>query len=107
MGPMIRFIPLEDLAKETSRWINLLRDYDARGDILQAGRHIVFANDADGTPWVWDSATGTVASFYWKGGDWEEPSFASFDDFMDYVLSPRGDDSSWARALKVYAAYTP
>ena len=102
VGPMIRFIPLVELEKETSHWINLLRDYDTRGDVLQAGQHIVFANDADGTPWIWDSATGRVASFYWKGGDWEQPSFLSFDDFMDYILSPRDDDPSWANALQAF-----
>ena len=102
IGPMIRFIPLEDLAEETARWINMLRDYDARGNILHVGRHIVFANDADGTPWIWNSASGREASFYWKGGDWEEPSFSSFDDFMEYILSPRDDDPSWAKALQVF-----
>jgi hypothetical protein len=95
---MIRFIPAARLASETQRWIELLRKYDGRGDVLFAGRHVVFANEADGTPWVWDSITNEVATFYWKGGDWEEPRFKSFSDFMEHIC--RGaDDERWTAAL--------
>jgi hypothetical protein len=95
---MIRFIPAARIASETELWVELLRKYDDRGDVLFGGRHVVFANDADGTPWIWDSKTDDVAKFYWKGGDWEDPRFKSFSDFMGYIC--RGaDDDNWTAAL--------
>ena len=98
-GPMIRFVPVRSLANETERWRQLLAQYDSRGDILRTGEHIVFANDADGSPWILHVATGRVASFYWKGGDWQDPPFPSHDDFMEYVLDPGPDAPVWAAAV--------
>ena len=98
-GPMIRLIPIAELESETQRWIEILRDYDESGDVIAEGRHCVFANDADGTPWIYDAQTGEVASFYWKGGDWCDPRFAGFDDFMDDVLSPKPDDPDWSTSI--------
>jgi len=100
-GPMIRFVPAGKLHAVTVSWIDTLRDYDERGDILIPGRHIVFANDADGTPWILDTTTGEVASFYWKGGDWEEPRFGSHDEFMEHIFAPELDDAHWASALGI------
>ena len=100
-GLMLRFIPVCDLLEQTNHWVKILSGYDERGDIIQTGRHVVFANDADGTPWIWDSKTGVVASFYWKGGDWEEPEFASFGNFMEYVFTPEEDDDSWRNSLQI------
>lgn len=100
-GPMIRFVTASRLAEQTESWTRTLRDYDARGDILFPGRHIVFANDADGTPWIVDASSGRVASFYWKGGDWEEPQFTSHDEFMNYVFRPGEDYPDWMAALEV------
>ncbi len=98
-GPMIRFIPLARLESETDRWIRVLKDYDDRGDVLSKSRHCVFANDADGTPWICDNESGEVASFYWKGGDWCDPRFASFDAFMEDLLSHHSDDEDWSTML--------
>jgi len=99
-GPMVHFAPLERLQEETDRWIDVLKDYDARGDILSSDRHVVFANDADGTPWILDAPTDRVASFYWKGGDWQEPRFPSFDAFMSDLFTSRLDDGSWATVVE-------
>lgn len=98
---MLRFIPLCDLVERTNSWIKTLSNYNERGDILKAGRHVVFANDADGTPWIWDSKTGEVASFYWKGGDWEKPQFKSFNEFMEYVFIPEKEDNDWHEVLRI------
>jgi len=101
-GPMLRFIPVENLVEQTNHWVKMLSNYDERGDIIKKGRHVVFAHDADGTPWIWDSQTGVVASFYWKGGDWEEPFFPSFAEFMNYVFTPDAEDDNenWRKTLK-------
>jgi hypothetical protein len=98
-GPMIRFLAIEAIAQETSRWISSLREYDARGDVLFPGRHVVFANDADGTPFIWDARSGEVASFYWKGGDWEEPRFPSHDAFMEHIFASYAEVPEWERVL--------
>lgn len=106
-GPMMRFIPASQLAERTQSWIETLRNYDHRGDILVPARHLVFANDADGTPWILDASTGEVASFYWKGGDWEEPRFRSHDEFMEHIFVPEKDDPDWAAALEAILGSDP
>lgn len=108
-GPMIRFVPASRLGQQTARWVETLRQYDERGDVLFAGRHVVFANDSAGAPWIIDATNGRVASFWWKGGDWEEPVFASLDEFMEqYIFRPSPDESDWAKALStLFGAETP
>ena len=87
----------------TERWVSSLVD-DRGHPVLTRGRHVVFANDADGTPWILDAVTGRVASYYFKGGSWAEPAFATFDEYMDYALAGELPDREWetvARALFV------
>jgi hypothetical protein len=99
-GGIDRLLPLPEAALWTTRYIETGRDYDTRGDVLCAGRHIVFAMDADGTPWILDALTGRVASFYFKGGDWQEPSYPSVDVFMEAMLSSAGHGEDWAAAAR-------
>lgn len=102
-GPMIRFIPLGELEAETQQWLEIIRQ--ERGDVIRAGQHSVFANDSDGAPWIYDDQTREVAVFYWKGGDWCEPRFASFDDFMNDVFTAKPDDPNWTRTVELVDAW--
>lgn len=100
-GSVDRFLPAEEVPLWTGRWVSGLVD-DAGQPMLRSGQHVVFANDADGTPWILDATTGGVASYYFKGGSWEEPTFDSFDKYMEYALSGEPSDSEWqnvARAI--------
>lgn len=103
-GPGINFISISELETETQSWLEILRDYDERGDIITQGQQCVFANDPDGAPWIYDHDSGRVAAFYWKGGDWCAPKFDSHDDFMVDVLSPMTNDNDWSTMLTVIQA---
>ena len=105
-GPAINFIPVAELVSETQNWMEILRDYDERGDIITQGQQCVFANDPDGAPWIYDRVSGRVAAFYWKGGDWCDPKFDTHDDFMIDVLSPKPNDNDWSTMLTVIDAET-
>ena len=98
----VSFVPFGGLVETTTRWIDNLKGYDDRGDILFPGRHIVFAEDAGGAPHIWDSETGKTASFYYRGGDWEEPSFRSFEAYLQYAFSPSSQDEEWSTAIKFW-----
>jgi hypothetical protein len=95
VGPGVLFVPLAELASTTREWIDNLKDYDARGDVLFAGRHIVFATDGAGVPWVLDVHSGEVASFYPRGGGWEEPRYPSFDAFMNNLFDGPTRHEQW------------
>ena len=78
-----------ELAGKTARWVEMLRDYDARGDVLIAGRHLVFGEDAAGAPLVWDSATDRVApsgSRVATGSRWRRPRPCSWVSFSAPIL---------------------
>lgn len=94
-----RWFPIAELAAKTARWQELLTDYDDRGNILIRGRHLVFAEDSGGGPIVWDAATDRVASFWWKGGDWE-PIAESMEQFLAQLFNPSLDQPMWFEALK-------
>ena len=106
-GPMLRFHPAARLEEETASWIATLRNYDEHGDVLCHGRHVVFALDSDGSPWVLDAKTGEVASYWWKGGRWEDPRFRSHDAFMDHLFAPTAHDDDWAAALAIVFGQEP
>lgn len=99
-GPMIRFLYKEELVKENEMWTDTLSDYDEKGSIIDPQKHLVFANDSDGAPWILNTETGEVGCFYWKGGDWCE-TFTSFSDFMNYVFKPDEKDPDWIETLKI------
>ena len=99
-GGIDRLLCLSEAAVWTARYLESGRDYDSRGDVLKPGVHIVFAMDADGTPWILDVVSGRVASFYFKGGDWQEPSFPSFDSFMEHMLAEDLHSQDWGVAVR-------
>ncbi len=94
-----RWFRLSQLAEQTARWIDLLKDYDERGNILMPERHLVFAEDSGGAPIVWDAITDRVASFWRKGGDWE-PIAESMEQFLAQMFNPGSDHPMWFEALK-------
>ena len=98
-GFIDRWLPVEEVPLWTERWCAGLQDDNGR-DVLERARHVVFANDADGTPWILDASSGRVASYYFKGGSWEEPQFDGFDEFMDYALSTNLHGENWALAAR-------
>jgi hypothetical protein len=49
------------------------------------GRHVVLATDSGGAPVVWDAEADRLASFFWKGGDWE-PYNLGFEAFMEALF---------------------
>jgi hypothetical protein len=88
-GPLslqYNWLPLSELQTETARWRELLHDYQGDGrPVLLPGRHLVLANDSGGAPVIWDAESDRLASFFWKGGDWE-PYILSFEAFMEALF---------------------
>jgi hypothetical protein len=84
-GPLsnqYNWLPLSEVQTTTERWRGILHDYHGDGrPILLSGRHVVLATDACGAPVVWDAEADRLASFFWKGGDWE-PFNLGFEAFM-------------------------
>jgi hypothetical protein len=92
---------LAELPTRTERWIEELRDYDARGDILSPGGHLVFGEDSAGAPLIWDAATDRVATFFWKGGDWE-PIAPSAEAFLNDLFNPDpAENPEWAESIEM------
>ena len=60
---------MSQLAERTREWERSLGDGDWRGDRLNPGRHVVIAEDAGGSPVVWDARTGVVRTFQLDGAD--------------------------------------
>jgi hypothetical protein len=93
-----------ELASWTTKGIELLRDYDSRGDILLPGRHLVFGTDAEGAPLIWDAVTDHVATFFWKGGDWE-PIADSAEAFLHGLFNPDPEEEpDWAQSVDAILA---
>jgi hypothetical protein len=91
---------IEDVADETTRWVNALVNYygDGKGVIVR-GRHIVVAEDSAGAPLVWDSKTDLMATFWFKGGGWE-PANQNFERFVEHLFSPTNETDLWYQALE-------
>lgn len=99
----LHWASLNDLSTLTVGWIEQLRDYDRRGDVLSAEEHVVFAIDADGCPVTWSATTGAVRSFFFKGGDWELLA-DSFEEFATTMFVTDPSPSDWARFVSFYRA---
>lgn len=67
---------------------------------LIAGQHLVLGNDASGSPLIWDRATDSMSTFFFKGGDWE-PLATSFEQFLTDLFFPESPDPDdlWCEAL--------
>lgn len=100
-GPAVTFHAKAALPEETQKWIETLREYSEQGDILTAGRHIVIANEADGTPWVFDGDDRSVQRFYWKEATWCDPRFPSHDAFMNHVMYSDSGIKEWVKAMEI------
>ena len=91
---------LEQVAPETDRWIQTGVGYYADGtNALDAGRHVALAVDSAGAPLIWDAQTDLVATFFFKGGDWE-PLGMTFGKYLGYLFSAADADTMWAEALR-------
>jgi hypothetical protein len=99
-GRGLHIVRIDEIAKSTDYWIEQLRDYDSRGDVLDHDRHCVFGDDAGGAPLICDMLNGGVATFWFEGGDWE-PLASSISGFFDWLFSPSQDDADWSRLLAV------
>jgi len=98
-----QWFPVSQLAARNRQWVDSLRAWDARGDVLDAARHVVFAEDAGGCPVVWDARTDEVRTFQTDGGDWEPPLAHSLEVFLTQLLNPvegeKATDEGWYRFL--------
>lgn len=96
------WLAIAKVEAETSRWRELLNDYHGDGQpVLLPGRHVVLATDSGGAPVIWDGVGDQMATFFWKGGDWE-PMNLNFEDFMSALfLNPERVDAGdmWPEAL--------
>lgn len=89
----------DELAARTADWVDGTKGYYGDGrDAIISGRHVVLATDASGAPLVWDATTGLMATFWFKGGDWE-PTGKDFEQFMAALFTPQGTDDLWAQAV--------
>src|SRR5437763_16228657 len=86
---------ISELQSLTERWVSSLRAYDDRGDVLSSSQHIAFATDASGCPVICDARSGSVSSFFFKGGDWE-PLAPSVEDFLQYLFVSKPKPESWS-----------
>jgi hypothetical protein len=94
-GLQIRFNPLQKVMDETKRWFDLLHDDEIFLKGANRNECVILANDADGTPWVYNVKTGRVSSYYWKAGSWDVLCFDSLGEFIDYVFKPEPSDEDW------------
>ena len=83
------------------QWEARLSDYDARGAVLDCGRHLVFAIDSGGCPVIWDSHTDLVASFFFKGGDWE-PTGLTMEQYLQATFVTPAATDDWLEYLAFY-----
>jgi hypothetical protein len=94
---------LSQLAERNQYWFQSLQQWDARGDVLVPGRHVVLALDAGGCPLVWDATTDEVRTFQWDGGDWESLLASSIEAFLTTLFNPvegaNEADQAWGRFL--------
>ncbi len=94
------WISLSQLVERNQEWFHLLSDWDSRGDVLLAGRHVVLAEDAGGCPVVWDTTTDQVRAFQFDGGDWEPPLASSVEAFLTTLFNPKGEEDWWSFFLQ-------
>jgi hypothetical protein len=88
------WFPLSQLAERNRYWVQSMREWDARGDVLDSARQVVIAEDAGGCPVVWDALTDEVKAFQVDGGDWESPLAGSMEAFLTKLLNPvKGENS--------------
>jgi hypothetical protein len=85
---------LATIRASTDYWINLLED-----DILSPEKHFVFATDSGGAPLIWNAAIGEVATYWWKGGQWE-PEAASMGEFLKNLFNPPENHFSYELLLQ-------
>jgi hypothetical protein len=90
------WISLSQLEEDNRKWFQLLSDWDARGDVLLLGQHVVLAEDAGGCPVVWDTTTDEVRAFQFDGGDWEAPLASSVEEFLTALFNPEEEkEDDW------------
>ena len=90
-----------DLPSVNEHWMKHLAHYypDGSSPIVK-GRHLIFAIDSGGAPLIWDSLNDTVATFWFKGGDWE-PTGLNMDEFLSALFSLQPEvDTLWFEALQ-------
>jgi hypothetical protein len=95
--------PVGDLVARNEKAHQLLAGYNKDGSSpLIRGRHLVFGHDAGGAPYIWDSQTDEVTTFWFKGGGWEKRA-DSFQAFLHRLLfrdTPTHADDLWYDALR-------
>jgi hypothetical protein len=94
---------LSQLVSLNALWLQQLRAYDQRGDVLFPDRHVVFALDSGGTPVIRDASTDQVATFYPYGGDWEPPLASSIEAFLSTLFNPKDEGDWWSLFLRQLA----
>ena len=91
----------EQLTLQNAYWHEHLKDYYPDGTSpLAQGQHLIFGNDASGSPLIWDRNSDRVSTFFFKGGDWE-PIAQTFEEFMTDLFFPKTIDETdmWQEAL--------
>ena len=97
LGPQIVLHSLEEVREETDRWFNLLKDDENFWGEVDEKNCVVIANDPDGAPWVYNTQTGQIASYWWKESSWEEPICTSLANFIEFVFAPHEGGDDWEK----------
>ena len=99
IGPMIRINSKSQLRSETDSWYVTLHDDKDFLSNINKDSSVAIGRDADGTPWFYDTTTGVVRSYYWKGGNWEDLKFPDLGSFIEYLFTPEIGDEDWLQVL--------
>lgn len=105
IGPMIRINEKSELRRETDSWYEILHDDKDFLSSINKDSSIAIGRGADGTPWFYDTGTGVVCSYYWKGGNLEEPTFPDLGSFVEYLFNPEEGDEDWPQVLNHAGIY--
>jgi hypothetical protein len=91
---------LSELPSIHEQWMDRLAHYyPNESSPLLKGRHLVLALDSGGAPLIWDSQEDKVATFWFKGGDWEPTGF-NMEEFLTALFAPKQEDTLWFEALQ-------
>ena len=96
------FEHVSDLIKENDYWKINLTNYYTNGSSPIKLSHLYLAWDDGAAPLFWNSADNMMASFWFKGGDWE-PYNKTFDEFMDWLFvsyESSNENDSWGETLR-------
>lgn len=91
----------EQIILQNEFWWNALKNYyPDESSPLERECHLILGVDSAGAPLIWNKTTDAVATFFFKGGDWE-PLAESFERFMNQLFCTKAQEQNdlWHEAL--------